>query len=179
MKPLKQKKCKWCKSLFTPKNTMQKTCSVHCAYAYAKGQREKSEAKENRKRKKELNKNDKSWMRARAQTAFNAYIRKRDEKEPCISCGRFHQGQYHAGHYRTRGTNPELAFNELNCHKQCSACNNHLSGNLVNYRRNLVDKIGQDKLEWLEGPHEPKKYTLGEYEEIYQTYKKKLKDLVK
>jgi len=45
-----------------------------------------------------------------AQSEFNKYIRLRDAKEPCISCGRFHTGQYHAGHYLTVGAKPELRF---------------------------------------------------------------------
>ena len=101
----------------------------------------------------------------------------RDEKEACISCGRHHTGQYHAGHYRTVGAAPELRFNELNVHKQCSVCNNHLSGNLIEYRRGLVAKIGIEKVEWLEGKHEAKKYTIDEIIEIKKHYQQKIKDM--
>ena len=101
-----------------------------------------------------------------AQAAFNAFIRLRDEKEPCISCGRFHSGQYHAGHYRSVGSAPELRFEPLNNNKQCAPCNNHMSGNLINYRINLIEKIGLDKVQWLEGPHEPKHYTIEQIKDI-------------
>ena len=70
-----------------------------------------------------------------------------------------------------------MALNELNCHKQCAPCNNHLSGNLVNYRVNLIEKKGLDKVEWLEGLHEPKKYTVDELWDIEKQYKQKLKEL--
>lgn len=112
-----------------------------------------------------------------AQSVFNAYIRERDKDEVCISCGRFHQGQWHAGHYRTVGSHPELRYSELNVHKQCAPCNNHKSGNVVEYRINLLDKIGDKALAWLEGPHEPKKYTVDELKQIKAAYKQKLKEL--
>jgi len=116
------------------------------------------------------------WLRM-AQTVFNQFIRKRDENELCASCGRNHQGQWHAGHYLSVGARPELRFNEYNVHKQCAPCNNHLSGNVVNYRKRLVDKIGQDKLHWLEGHHDPKHYTIDDIKEIISTYKAKIKEL--
>lgn len=117
------------------------------------------------------------WMKE-AQMAFNAYIRKRDEHLPCISCGRHHQGQYHAGHYRSVGSCPELRFNELNVHKQCAPCNDHLSGNIVKYRPALIAKIGIEQVEWLEGNHEPRKYTIEDLQAIIQEYKRKVKELV-
>jgi hypothetical protein len=42
-------------------------------------------------------------------------------------------------------------FDEDNCHKQCSACNNHLSGNLTAYRPALIAKIGQARFDALMG----------------------------
>ena len=39
-----------------------------------------------------------------------------------------------------RGAMPSLRFNTHNVHKQCSACNNHLSGNMIEYRINLIAK---------------------------------------
>tara|TARA_R110002012_G_scaffold116172_1_gene263591 strand:+ start:63 stop:623 length:561 start_codon:yes stop_codon:yes gene_type:complete len=116
------------------------------------------------------------WLRD-AQKWFNKYVRLRDRYEPCISCQRYHTGQYHAGHYLSVGANPELRFNELNNNKQCSACNNHLSGNIVNYRPNLINKIGIESVEWLEGPHKPAKYTIEQLKEIIAKYKAKCKEI--
>jgi hypothetical protein len=113
------------------------------------------------------------------QAAFNAYIRARDSDLPCVSCGRHHQGQYHAGHYRTVGAHPELRFNENNCHKQCAPCNNHKSGNVVDYRINLADRIGAGALEWLEGPHDAKKYSIDDLKELTKYYRKKLREMAK
>lgn len=116
------------------------------------------------------------WMK-RAQSAFNAWVRARDAGQPCISCGRFHQGQNHAGHYRPAGSNPELRFEPDNCHLQCAPCNSHLSGNLTAYRPALIAKIGLERVEWLEGPHEPKRYRKEDYQAIEAEYKAKLKEL--
>ncbi|MEG0624726.1 MAG: recombination protein NinG, partial [Hafnia sp.] len=112
-----------------------------------------------------------------AQTEFNAYIRERDSEEPCISCGRFHNGQYHAGHFRTVGANPELRFDEDNCHKQCAPCNNHLSGNIAGYLPNLIAKIGTERFNRLMGPHEARHYTRKDFESIRDEYKEKRKAL--
>jgi len=117
-----------------------------------------------------------SWL-TEAQAAFNAWIRKRDEKLPCISCSRFHSGQHHAGHYLSTGARPELRFDEANVHKQCAPCNNHKSGNAIEYRINLVKRIGGKRVGMLEGPHEPKKYTIDEIKEIKKEYKEKVKFL--
>jgi hypothetical protein len=86
-----------------------------------------------------------------------------------------HLGQWHAGHYLSTGARPELRFDEQNLHKQCSACNTHLSGNLVLYRAELIRRIGLDEVERLEGPQDPKKYTIDELKAIRDDYRKRLK----
>lgn len=153
-------------------------CQVNYATKHAKKQRTQKEKKERAKIKtlKATLKTKAKWFKE-AQVEFNSFIRVRDRGEECISCQRPHAGQYHAGHYRSVGAHPELRFNEDNCHKQCSACNNHLSGNIVDYRINLVKKIGQDRVDIIEGPHEAKKYTIDDIREIKALYKRKLKKL--
>lgn len=137
----------------------------------------KSAEKRDRERRMEV-KPLSYWMK-RAQTAVNAYIRARDEGNPCISCGKPDDGshQRHASHYRSVGGHPELRFCELNIWASCSVCNNYLSGNLVPFRASLITKIGLDKVEWLEGPHEPKRYRKENYQAIEAEYKAKLKDI--
>ena len=190
---MKKLKCCGCKDRY-PADTIVKFpagnfCSVNCAseYATAKSRKqreqaakrkEKQEKKAHTKRKKELKDNDKAFQTKKTQQIFNKYIRQRDIVCPCISCARFHSGQYHAGHYRTVGANPELRFNERNCHKQCSACNNHLSGNLVNYRVRLLDKIGLEKVEELEGHHPPKRYTIENLKTLQRWFTRKTKRLM-
>ena len=173
----KLKKCKVCPSKFSPFSSTQQVCSTPCAIELVKINAAKKERKSHAKSKKELKDNDRSFQLKKTQTIFNKYIRLRDDSLPCISCDRHHSGQYHAGHYRTVGANPELRFDDRNCHKQCSACNNHLSGNIVNYRICLTRKIGAQQVEILEGPHEPKRYTIPELKELQQEYKTKTKEL--
>lgn len=176
-KPLKPKKCKACRSTFTPFRPLQVACSTTCAIELSQRARAKKEAREIRETKERI-KTRSEWLKE-AQAAFNAYIRARDNDLPCVSCGRHHKGQYHAGHYRTVGGNPELRFEELNVWKQCAPCNDHLHGNIVNYRIELLRRIGDEKLAWLEGPHEPKKYTIEELKGIKATYRKKANELLK
>ena len=136
----------------------------------------KAEKKRLKERKEKL-KSRAEWLRD-AQAVFNKFIRLRDKDQPCISCGRYHEGQWHAGHYRSVGACPELRFCELNVHKQCAPCNDHKSGNIIEYRINLVNKIGADKVAWLERQdHEPKKYTIEDCKEIIKHYKAKIKEL--
>ena len=181
---IKPKKCRVCPNEFIPWSSTQIVCGYECAKAWADGQalnaekaRVKQERRETREKKEAL-KSRSQWLKE-AQVEFNKYIRLRDKNSPCISCGRFHAGQYHAGHYRTVGSAPELRFCELNVHKQCAPCNNHLSGNLVLYRKALVEKIGMEALEWLEGKHEPLKLTIPEIIAIRDKYRLLCKALTK
>jgi hypothetical protein len=178
----KQKICKICKKKYTPTKPLQQVCSISCAYKYSEKQVHKESIiiqKEKRKKQTQdriniMTRNE--WVKL-AQNVFNKYIRVRDSKLPCISCQRHHAGQYHAGHYRTTGAAPQLRFNENNVHKQCSACNNHMSGNLIEYRINLIKKIGEDAVINLEQNSETEKYTISELQEIIQTYKSKIKEI--
>jgi len=171
------KSCKVCKTKFILFRTTQKVCSPDCAIALVRLDSAKKEKKSHSAAKRKLKDEDRSFQLKKTQSVFNKYIRLRDFDAVCISCGRKHDGQYHAGHYRTVGGNPELRFNSDNCHKQCSACNNHLSGNIVNYRLGLIVKIGLDRVNEIEGPHEAKRYTIEDLKEIQNIYKLKTKEL--
>lgn len=179
------KKCKnpACGEKFVAQRLGQAVCSPKCGLAIKDVNQDKARkaiAEVGRKElraAKERVKPKGQYMRE-AQAAFNAWIRKRDAAQPCISCGRHHEGKYDAGHYRTVGSNPALRFEPLNCHKQCVPCNQHKSGDIVNYRISLVLRIGQDKVEWLEGPHEPQRYTIDDLKEIKARYKAMLKGMV-
>lgn len=83
----------------------------------------------------------------KAARKFHAYIRERDQGQPCISCGKFAPLQ--AGHFYSAGHYPALRFNEDNVHGQCKKCNYFLSGNLTEYEKNLRKKIGDDRVEAL------------------------------
>lgn len=181
---MKPKRCKCCKATFTPSKPLQAVCGVDCSITMAQQKRALKQAKEQAAERKETRaKLEKLKSRAKwakeSQDAFNAWVRLRDAEKPCISCQRHHSGQYHAGHYLSRGARPELAYEPDNVHKQCSVCNTHLSGNALLYRRNLVELIGVERVEWLEGPHEPKHYTIEDLKEIKARYTKLAKELKK
>lgn len=179
-KLLKQKKCKapGCGALFTPFNSLQKWCSPDCGLKLARHNQRKERKAETRRMRQHLNSNDRSYQLKKAQEAFNKFIRLRDRNEPCISCGRYHSGQYHAGHYKTIGAHSELRFEEDNCHKQCAPCNNHKSGNITNYRPNLIEKIGIDRVAWLEGKHELTKWDIDDLKIIRRCYERKAKEII-
>ena len=180
----KPKVCKVCKTKFQPTRNLlsARVCSPICGMSLARSQRLKAEkvrqVKERRETKAKLEKlkSKSAWARE-AQAAVNTFIRLRDKDLPCISCGRYHQGSYDAGHYLSRGARPELRFDELNIHKQCVPCNQHLSGNIVLYRIALLEKIGAEGVAYLEGPHEPKKYTIEDLKAIKAEYTAKAKEL--
>lgn len=156
------RKCKVCRAEYEPTKPMQTVCSHECALSLAISTRAKAEkvaqVKDKRETKAKLAKlKTKAQWAKEAQAAFNKFIRLRDADQPCISCGRHHQGQYHAGHFLSVGARPELRFDESNVHKQCAPCNTHLSGNAVLYRKSLIERIGLAGVEWLEGPHYPRK----------------------
>ncbi len=171
----RQSKCRICRGLFVKRSVAHKDCSPECAIEGVKLDKAKKERKVYRDSKAKL-KTRREWLRD-AQVAFNKFIRKRDENDPCISCGRHHTGQYHAGHYLSTGAHPALRFDEANCHKQCQPCNSHLSWNIARYRPALIAKIGQAEVDRLEGPHDPKKWTIPELRAIRVEYNRKAREL--
>jgi hypothetical protein len=128
---------------------MQVVCGPMCGIERAKKKREADEkkakaveAKQDRAKKESLKTIPK--LRAEAQVEFNKFIRTRDAEQPCISCGKppgdlsgLHAGR-DAGHYRSTGAASHLRFDERNCHAQCVHCNQHLAGNVVQYRIGLI-----------------------------------------
>ena len=181
----RRKRCPSCRVMFTPARDSQAVCGeVECAIAHGQSEKGRSTARKalaDVERKEIKVRKEKLKSRAEhlkdTQIAFNAWVRERDAELPCISCGRHHQGKYDAGHYRTVGSNPALRFEPLNCHRQCSPCNTQLSGNIVNYRIALVKRICAEQVEWLEGPHEPKKYTVEELKAMTADYRAKTREL--
>jgi hypothetical protein len=111
-----------------------------------------------------------------AQQAFNAWVRMRDAHFPCVSCGRMHEGQWHAGHYLSTAARPDLRFTETNVAKQCAPCNTYLSGNSVLYRMGLIRRIGQAEVDRLEGPPTAEKLTRDQIIALRDSYRQKLRE---
>ena len=186
-KQTKPRPCKHCGELTT--NSIP-YCSPSHAYQAHEEKKVKAKAKlvkdvtkafnaETRVRKEQL-KTRRDYIKD-LQVIFNRFIRARDDKQTCISCGSMPSqkrgGVFDAGHYRSVGANPELRFNEDNCHKQCVRCNRELSGNVANYRINLIKRIGQDRVDIIEGKHPPLKWSVMEIKHKIKNYKQKLKQL--
>ncbi|WP_439884451.1 recombination protein NinG [Pseudomonas syringae] len=180
------KKCRVpeCGASFVPQKLGQAVCSPACAIVDAPRNQAKArkalaqvERREIKIRKEALK--SRSDHMKDTQQAFNEWVRNRDAALPCVSCGRHHEGKYDAGHYRTVGSNPALRFEPMNCHKQCVPCNQHKSGNVVEYRLELVRRIGIVNVEWLEGPHEPQKYTIDELKALTAKYRALTRELKK
>jgi hypothetical protein len=83
----------------------------------------------------------------------------RDRHDGCISChmGANYSGMWHGSHFRPAGNNAAVQFHLWNIHKACAQCNLFKSGNLAAYRPRLVEKIGADRVEWLESQNQPVK----------------------
>jgi Bacteriophage Lambda NinG protein len=155
---------------------MHALCSQRCALAEVSAKKKAAQADRVQTRAKLEALRPLSHFVAKAQAAFNRYIRERDAGLPCISCGTFEAVQWHAGHYLTTAARPELRFNEDNVHRQCSQCNKHKSGNVSAYRVGLIERIGLARVEALEGPHPPAKWTREQLIEMRTTYASKARN---
>ncbi|WP_074165503.1 recombination protein NinG [Enterobacter roggenkampii] len=177
----KPKTCPICSTEYTPRNSLQKVCSITCSIQYAKqssaDKRVKAERKAWRARKSAL-KPLKHWEDL-TQRVVNDYIRERDRNLPCISCGTWTTVQWEAGHFRSRGKASHLRYHEDNIHAQCHQCNVHLSGNQQQYRINLIAKIGAERVEALENNNTPHRYTREELDAIRKRYRALLRELVR
>jgi hypothetical protein len=178
----RNRRCAYCKKKVPTEtakiNGLKAFCSTDHALAWLDTEKGKNtlqkarNAKTKADREKLMTKTDYAKL---AQAAFNAWIRFRDRDKPCISCGRDHQGQYHAGHYRTTAAAPQLRFNTHNVHKQCSVCNNHKSGNIVEYRINLIRRIGEEKVRMLESNQDFARYDIDYLKRLTKIFKKRLR----
>lgn len=177
-------RCKNCKELFEVKRFNQKYCSSpDCQTKEAMLNLKKikdKELKDWNKRKKEIKKGMETVQELMkiTQVAFNKFIRLRDKDKPCISCLNDKPKKVNAGHYYSSGGHKNLTFNEDNCHLQCEYCNTFLHGNLISYRKNLIERIGLERVERLDKlAHETRKYTREELRELNEYYKQKIKEL--
>jgi hypothetical protein len=173
-------KCKSCGGLFAKSNSAHRACSLGCAVKLAKLDRQKREQKAYREQKVK-HRTRRDWLKL-AQSAFNAYIRKRDAGKPCICCGQpltadAVGGGFDCGHYRSVGSAPHLRFDPRNAHAQSKQHNRWGSGRAVDYRIGLIQRIGLAEVEALEADNSVKKWTIEELIEIRRTYTEKAKQL--
>ena len=194
MNPLsgKPKKCKWCGIKFIPARTMQSVCIMTCAIELSlkdSEKKRKAEKKQEAQLQKQKRKEAREWIEAnrsygyltkKAQEAVNEYVRWRDYGKPCISCGALPDYHKHlkgqsadAGHYRSTGSAPHMRFVLGNINSQCVKCNRELSGNVVEYRKSLVAKHGEEYVLKIEHDNTPRKYSKDELRRIAVIFRKR------
>ena len=175
---MKQKKCRACKKPFSPSySSAQVVCSPSCAIDYGIQQRAKQFRAETNRMRREFNEKDKGYWKERAKRACHAYIRERDAHRGCVSCG-ITTGKFDAGHYRTRAAASQIMFCEWNIHRQCFQCNSAKSGNITEYRIELIRRVGLNQVEALENNNATYRYTIDDYKDIEEYYKQKKADLL-
>ena len=178
---MSKRTCKGCKKKFERLRSNQVVCSFECSIDYTNELKEKKEAKDWRVKKKRIKESLKthSDYTKELQVVFNKYIRLRDKGKPCISCNRVLGSKQDCGHYRSVGSCPELRFSEKNTAAQCVFCNQHQHGNLIEYRKGLIKKLGVEEVELLENYHIPMKHSIPELIEMKVIYKDKIKKIEK
>lgn len=151
--------------------------------------RAKKTAREAAKRKRETRKRLEEMksvpdLMKEADAAFMAFIRERDRLAgyPCISSGKpldWSGNNVDAGHYRSRGAASALRYDQRNCHAQSKHENRYKGGNIVEYRKGLIERIGIEAVEALENDNRTHKWTRDELRGLRDTYRAKLKELRK
>lgn len=202
---VKPKRCKICSESFVPVRAIQPTClKFDCQLAYANkvsrksmADRLKVERKKDRERKEKLK--SRGDFVKEAQTEVNRFRRLEElaKGRGCISCGRSQEevqgtegwkpgGAWDAGHFVGVGANASLRFEPSNIWLQCKSCNAG-SGKYArkaatvakSYEENLIALEGQELVDWLKGPHDPKHYTKEDLINIRDTYRAKTRELKK
>ena len=177
-----QKKCRECKELFWPESSWQVICSFKCGIKQLKKTKDKRLVKKKKafnaetRRRKDAIKTKSQWLNE-LQTVINKYVRIRDKGKPCISCDKPDNGQHqrHASHFKSVGSNTALRFNLWNIHAGCSKCNNHLSGNIGEYMPKLINKIGQEKYDWLLTQNQVVRYEIDYIKRFKRVFSKKIR----
>lgn len=205
MRKPSRRKCKVCGEYFVPKfhDIRIRWCCPEHGAILAMEEREKEKVKAAAKRIKEQKETEKEGRQRRqekreslksksqwdkeAQSAFNRYIRIRDEGKPCVSCGNPLIGKSNyltgsaidASHYRSRGAASHLKFNVFNVHSACTRCNRQLSGNAVEYRIRLVNRIGLERVERLEADNAPRRFDVTYLKRVKAIFSRRASALMK
>lgn len=203
MRKPSRRKCKVCNEWFIPQYDNIRWCSPAHGAIYAIELRTKEKVKAEAKRIKDKHQADKEGRARRqkiresfktksqwdkeAQSAFNRYIRIRDDGKECVSCGNPLIGKNNyltgsaidASHYRSRGAASHLKFNVFNVHSACTRCNRQLSGNAVEYRIRLIERIGLERVERIESDNEPRRFDIPYLQRIKSIFTRKARQLEK
>ena len=153
------KKCIICAKPFTPKfKTTERYCSnLDCKIKYAMQVASKQKLLKEKKVKQDWNK-EKLQIKEKLKTLsewkndlqreINAIIREIDKGHGCIAT-KSHQGQQHAGHYISVGSNETLRFHLENIWLQSMHSNSWKGGDTIRYQDGIVDLYGIEYLNHL------------------------------
>lgn len=178
---LHERTCKQCGNPFMQQRPLQYVCGPVCAGRYVKASK-KTEAAQHRARKQAAQRLPD--LMAKAQTAFNAFIRERDLGQPCICCGKPFEpqkpgGSMDAGHYLARSTAPQHRFNENNVFGQRKNCNRPGGTTRAAFRAGVIARIGLAAVEELEADTTVRKWDRQELIDLAKTYRAKARELRK
>lgn len=188
-----QAKCKNCRAPFVKFDMRVKWCSPECGAVIA-GRLLAEEARraaieDRKKTRAQLEAMKKlGTLRAEAQEQFNRFVRLRDKAAGygCICCGEPLEwnstkpgGAVDAGHFVSRGSSPELAFDERNVNAQRKGCNRPGGTTRAKFTAGMLARYGADVVAELEGPNELPHLKHDDYRQIRDTYRRKARELEK
>jgi len=121
-------------------------------------------------------------MKEKLNIIFSKYIRLRDTDAygfgNCCTCKRLsHYDILECGHFRKR-RHLAVCWDERNAHAQCHECN--VRDDAVDYMIFMLGEYGVDiAQDIIEKSHVPAKFSKQDYEEMYQYFHGKIKELLK
>lgn len=179
-------RCKNCRNKFEPKAFLEKYCQNHDCQIEKNTQMALKNLAKYKKEKKERVKQTKESLQTKSdyvkilQILVNRYVKLRDTGLPCISCQKEIKNKRDSGHYFSVGNYPSVRFDLRNINSQCINCNQFNGGNLIEYRKHLITKIGQNEFDDLDRlAHQNRQYTIDEVKDLIKEYKEKIKQIEK
>lgn len=153
----KTKQCAVCLKAFTPARPMQRVCGFVCAKRVPVLEK-KAARKAVKERKEKLKPIGK--VEEECRKIVQKIARLRDRNLGCISCEKpaSWDGQWHGSHYRAHGGCSSLQFHLWNINKACWICNKLYSGRVDQQKVGIVERYGQERLDWLDIQPKSKKY---------------------
>jgi len=183
----KKKNCKACRASYSPARPLQSCCSPLCALEIARQVREKKARQEaladRRVTKEKLSALEPlAKLEKRAETQVNAYVRARDhyKRLGCVSCDKPWDwvGRWNASHFRSVGAASGLRYHLWNIQSACWVCNQIFSGRIADYEPVLVQRIGQERVDWLKAQNKPVRYSREYLERLRAIFAKKTRRML-
>lgn len=143
----KQKKCKNCKEMFKPMNSLQCVCSQACAIVLSKPIVRKQQEVKWKEEKKVLKEKSRDFKKE-LQDEMNKIARLIDYGNVCMSCQRYPKKTFGA-HFRSVGGHSSIRYNLNNIYLGCFSCNGKKGGNVHGYDSGLQNTFGKDWWEYL------------------------------